>query len=325
MNLITKRLVFLSTVLAMSLNASGCAVTGGSKEPIVQSFEPGKSFAYNIAALAQINTPKGGKPHIEDVELSSDQIKSLDSSVDLFGVGLGVSMLRFPSSIGSSGMNSLMAVDLILGSLSGPPILTMNRHAALAWFPADQASSPKDAMDKMHAIRLDGIKRSLDERGMEYRISKNDLNYRVMPWVPAMHYAEILIDEFGDMCTKEAPCRIEVATRMPRVNKVIAPKELTGQPFPAYLFSAGELDKTSVILMHLNIKRDDADGYYYGTARDYENITWLSKNQPDWAVFYISQPTQQALAQLNNGSAYLVNPFPFMAHKGETKLFVIKK
>lgn len=56
--------------------------------------------------------------------------------------------LFLPSSIGSSGVNSFMALDLLLGSLSGSPTLSMNHHATIAWLPVDQASSAKGAMDK---------------------------------------------------------------------------------------------------------------------------------------------------------------------------------
>lgn len=317
-----KQLGFSSAILAAMVTA-GCASLSGGKEPLVQTFEPSKSFAYNVSMLAHINTPKTAKPHIEDVELPDGSMQSIEkTSPDLLGVGLAGGMLAFPSSIGSSGMNGFMAVDLLLGSLSGPPTLTMNRHATIAWFPVDQASSAKDAMDKMHSIRIESLKRSLNERGMKFKVTENKLNVKLMPWEQPRHYAKLIVEEFEDLCTKDAPCRFNIGTKMPAEKVVMAPKELTGQSFPAYFFKAGEAVETSAMVMYLN-NNQDSDSYY-GLARDFENVVWLTKHQPDWMVHYIAIPKPQTPAQIKKGPK-LINPFPYMVHKGEIKLFAVEK
>lgn len=317
-----KQLGFSSAILAAMVTA-GCASLSGGNEPQVQIFEAGKSFAYNVSMLAHINTPKTAKPHIEDVELPDGSMKSIEkTSSDLLGVGLAGGMLAFPSSMGSSGMNGFMAVDLLLGSLSGPPTLTMNRHATIAWFPVDQASSAKDAMDKMHSISIESLKRSLNERGMKFKVTENKLNVKLMPWEQPRHYAKLIVEEFEDLCTKDAPCRFNIGTKMPAEKTVMAPEELTGQPFPAYFFKAGEAIETSAMEMLLNIS--EGGNSYYGLARDFENVVWLTKYLPDWMVYYISMPKPQTPEQLKKGPK-LINPFPYMVHKGEIKLFAVEK
>lgn len=317
-----KQLGFSSAILAAMVTA-GCASLSGGKEPLVQTFELGKSFAYNVSMLAHINTPKTAKPHIEDVELPDGSMQSIEkTSSDLLGVGLAGGMLAFPSSIGSSGMNGFMAVDLLLGSLSGPPTLTMHRHATIAWFPADQASSAKDAMDKMHEMRVKALKQSIIERGMKITTLENDLNFKNLPWEQPRHYAKFIVEEFEDLCTKDAPCRFNIGTKMPAKKVVMAPKELTGQSFPAYFFKAGEAEETSGMVMYLN--NNQGDDSYYGLSRDFENVVWLTKHQPDWMVHYIAIPKPQTPELLKKGPK-LINPFPYMVHKGEVKLFAVEK
>lgn len=51
-----KQLGFSSAILA-AMVTTGCASLSGGKGPQVQTFEPGKSFAYNVSIQADINTP----------------------------------------------------------------------------------------------------------------------------------------------------------------------------------------------------------------------------------------------------------------------------
>lgn len=102
----------------------------------------------------------------------------------------------------------------------------------------------------------------------------------------------------------------------------MAPKELTGQSFPAYFFQAGEAAETSAMVMYLN--NNEGSNSYYGLARDFENVVWLTKFQPDWMVHYIAMPKPKTPTQLKKGPK-LTNPFPFMVHKGEVKLFAVEK
>ena len=148
-NKISFALIFGASVI------SGCSniQPGGNNANAlnVQNFEEEKSFAYNVSVLSHINTPKTSKSHIKDVVVTEADLKK-GASADLLGVGVAAGMLSFPSSVGSSGMNSFMAIDMLLGSLAGPPTIAMNRMATIAWYPAADANSPKEAMDKFHSL-----------------------------------------------------------------------------------------------------------------------------------------------------------------------------
>lgn len=320
-----KQLSFSLVALAVPLMISGCAGLNGGKQPTAQTFEEGKSFAYNVAALSHINTPKGAQPHIQDVELAQADMQTPKVSVDMIGVGIAGGMMAFPSSIGSSGMNSFMAVDLLLGSLSGPATLLMHQDTTVAWFPVDQASSAKDAMDKFHEMRVEGVMRSITERGMVP--SRDDaLDIQFLPWEPAFHKTVITVRNFGDMCKEggknSRACTFSITTRMPEVKTVIAPKEITGQPYQAYLFKPKDKLKRAMLVMALNLKRENKEYYVY--ARDFNELRWLTKYQPDWSVHYVSAPKYLTSEQIK-ARPELINPFPFMVHKGEIKLFAVEK
>lgn len=332
-----KQLVVSVGFVAASLTLTGCAGLGGSQGPEVQTFMEGKSFAYNVAGLSHINTPnRSGKHkgrHIEDVEienLGEIDLSKMDGSADLAGVGLGLGMLNFPSSIGSSGMNTFMALDLILGSAGGHPTLMKNRPVTTAWFPASEATSPKDAMDKFHAMRVEALEKSIRERGIRYDISKNKLNYKLLPWNKPLHRTIITISEEVDgLCSLERPCTLSVKTALPEPKTVIAPKELSGKPFEAYFFS-GRLAGTGVHWEDYSdfFARSSSSyekSYYTGQWREFENFTWLNRHMPEWAVAYMPALRPRFLARVKEGEIITPNPFPYMVHKGEVKLFAVEK
>lgn len=233
--------------------------------------------------------------------------------------------MAFPSSFGSSGMNGFMAVDLLLGSLSGPPTLLMHQDTTVAWFPVDQASSAKDAMDKFHEMRVEGVMRSITERGM-VPSRDDDLDIQFLPWQPAFHNTVITVRNFGDMCKEggknSRACVFAITTRMPEVKTVTAPKEITGQPYQAYLFKPKDKLKRAMLVMALNLKRENKE--YYVIARDFNELRWLTKYQPDWSVHYVSAPKYLTSEQIK-AHPELINPFPFMVHKGEIKLFAVER
>lgn len=320
-----KQLGFSSAILATMVTA-GCTSLSGGKEPQVQTFEPGKSFAYNVSILSDINPPKTSQLHIKDIEVTKGETQNLEhASTDLLGVGIAGGMMAFPSSFGSSGMNGFMAVDLLLGSVSGPPTLLMHQDTTVAWFPVDQASSAKDAMDKFHEMRVEGVMRSITERGMVP--SRDDaLDIQFLPWEPAFHNTVITVRNFGDMCKEggknSRACVFAITTRMPEVKTVTAPKEITGQPYQAYLFKPKDKLKRAMLVMALNLKRENKE--YYVIARDFNELRWLTKYQPDWSVHYVSAPKYLTSEQIK-AHPELINPFPFMVHKGEIKLFAVER
>lgn len=321
-----KQLVFSVGFVAASLTLPGCAGLGGPQAPEAQTFKEGKSFAYNVSLLSRINADSKDR-HIHDVEienLGEIDLSRLDGSADLAGVGLGLGMLSFPSSIGSSGMNAFMALDLILGSAAGHPVLTQNKPVVAAWLPVDQASSPKDAMDKLHAIRLESIKKSLDEHGVKYALIESRMDWKVLPWNSPSHITRYSVEDHEGLCSVEEPCKFNVRTVMPNVRTVVAPKELTGQTFEAYFFPARDhlydYNATDLIL------RDESNGVsQYAQARSFDNFLWLNKNLPAWIVPYVPALHPRALARVANDETEVINPFPYMVHNGEIKLFAVEK
>ncbi|WP_373332366.1 hypothetical protein P6F15_02060 [Thiopseudomonas alkaliphila] len=278
----------------------------------VQNFEEEKSFAYNVSVLSHINTPKTSKSHIKDVVVTEADLKK-GGSEDLLGVGVAAGMLSFPSSVGSSGMNSFMAIDMLLGSLAGPPTIAMNRMATIAWYPAADANSPKEAMDKFHSLRVEGVKKTLSERGMKVSEFTNKLDVKHTPWEDYRHFASFTVESFEDLCTKEEPCVFKIATRMPAKQTVIAPKEITGKPYEAYFFKSGDVKESSGYGLYK--KGVWLDGRY-GLARDFETNLWITKYQPSWSVHYVPVPRPEQI-----GSP-MINQFPYMIHNGRVELFV---
>lgn len=334
-----KQLVVSVGFVAASLTLTGCAGLGGSQGPEVQTFMEGKSFAYNVAGLSHINTPnRSGKHkgrHIEDVEIENlDEIdlSKMDGSADLAGVGLGLGMLSFPSSIGSSGMNAFMALDLILGSAGGHPTLMKNRPVTTAWFPASEATSPKDAMDKLHAIRVEAVKKSVQEHGVQYDVSRNDLDFKILPWVKPVHVTVITIPEKIDglgLCSPERPCEVAIRTALPEPKTVIAPKELVSKPFEAYFFSA-RLGKDGVhsekySAFSADLYSSDENVLYTQHWREFENFIWLNKHLPEWFVAYMPALHPRILGRIKAGEITRPNPFPYMVHSGKVKLFAVEK
>ena len=315
----------LSSAILTAMITTGCASLSGGKEPQVQTFELDKSFAYNVSVLSDINPPKTSQLHIKDIEMAKSETQNLEqASTDLLGVGIAGGMMAFPSSFGSSGMNGFMAVDLLRGSVSGPPTLLMHQDTTVAWFPVDQASSAKDAMAKFHQMRVEGVMRSITERGMVP--SRGDsLDIKFLPWEPAFHITVITVRGFDDMCKEGGKngraCTFTVKTRMPEAKTVIAPKEITGEQYQAYLFKPKDKLKRAMLVMALNIKHDNKE--YYVHARDFNELRWLTKYQPDWSVHYVSAPRYLTPEQIK-AHPELINPFPFMVHKGQIKLFAVE-
>src|SRR5699024_3658572 len=233
------------------------------------------------------------------------------------------------SSIGSSGMNAFMALDLILGSAGGHAVLIQNYPVTTAWFPANKASSPKDAMDKFHAIRTEALKKSLRERGVKYEVTRNDLDYKYTPWNKPFHVTILTItEEFDGLCSTKRPCVLGLRTALPEPKTVIAPKELIGQPYEAYLFSARtaksdiKTDRFSVFTSGLYSADENVP---HSQSRDFENFTWLNKHLPEWTIAYMHALHPSVLAEIEKGEDTRVNPFPYMVHNGEVKLFAVEK
>ena len=104
-----------------------------------------------------------------------------------------------------------------------------------------------------------------------------------------------------------------IATRMPAKQTVIAPKEITGKPYAAYFFKSGDVKETSGYALY---KKDVWLDGSYGVARDFETILWMTKDQPNWTVHYVSAPRPEHI-----GSP-MINQFPYMVHNGRVELFV---
>lgn len=314
-----KHLLLPSGALSAALFLSGCAGFGGGA-PDKQVFEPGKSFAYNVSVLSYINRAK----HVEDVELAPGDVAGVDVNSGVFDAALGAGMLRFPSSIGSSGMNSMLAAGLVLNFFAGEESFAVHRDASVAWFPVSEASSREDAALKLHMIKVNGVKKSLDDRKIKYEIVNNIgiKNFRD----DKRHYSYFKFnDMLGGACVEARAgdsCQITIGTRVPAKGTVLAPKELTGKSFEAYLF-VGVKGESGY--MQMSTVRDVDGKKLAFRLRGFDALRFLSENNKDWMVNYLSIPMQRALKSAKEEGVEFVNPFPYMVHKGEVKLFVVEK
>lgn len=104
----------------------------------------------------------------------------------------------------------------------------------------------------------------------------------------------------------------------------MAPQELTGRPFEAYVFD-GHKDKWENSWLWMAYKQTakfEEAGKSVWHSRDHSELTWLSQVNPDWAVEYKPMFKPETLRHVLAGNVPGENPYPFLVHKGEIKQFV---
>lgn len=297
---------------------TGCASTNLTLN------EPDASWARKVTSHTAVNL---NGAIFKDAEKSYDELLDSASEPSRIAEGANVALagtfIAAPKGPGSIPvLDGLLVLDMLLGGASTPDHAVFH-YSTLAWFPASQASSAQDAQLKFHEMRLSKLVDLLDKREVEYEIVVDKRDSRVL-WKSPKHRTVISISKLDNRCNKETSCRIYLYTAPPLKKTGIAPKELTGQPFEAYVFDGheDELENTWLWMAYKQPAKNEKAGKSVWHSRDHAELVWLSQVNPDWAVEYKPMFKPERLRHVLSGNLPGENPYPFLVHKGEIKQFV---
>lgn len=301
----------VSVVLASSLSA-GCAI-GPDSGPAVDA-----SWANRVTYGTAVNHPSG--TGLKD----ADRVEELLGKAA--GAGLDNMLLAGAFAMSPKGNFSIPSLDglVLLDILAGPkiPDHAYNRTNTLAWFPADQATGPEDARDKLHALRVKILVDHLEKLNVEYeRNDIRDPKSRRKKNDERLITNIILEDGAPGVCEK---CAVVFSTYMPTREPHMAPRELTGERFMGYLFG-GSHDKayrTFTEIRQPHYTNEEKTKAIYYPSREFENLNMLTREYPNWALEFVPLLTGQQLSLIKAGKMPSTNPFPFVSHKGTIKHFI---
>lgn len=278
-------LIALTTLLM-----TGCA----SKEPFVQKYEADKSVALNIANHTAINL----RMTIRDTKVPVGTKQHLANTTE-FGLLNTAIMFKFPA----AGISGLAGGGLgLLEMLTAPKEHTQNVHV-VGWLPVEEASSHEEAQDLLFQESIKAIKQTIIDHDL---IFVRDEYYEDKKRGVVV-YAAIVDGYEGCVSSiKKDECAFISLIMKPIERKVIAPKELFGEPVVAYFFRpTGERDNNSKIYMQRGKE----------LIKSPEIMQSLSKHLPDWTALYVPQMTRKETI----GTKY-----PYILRKGKFELFIVE-
>lgn len=309
-----------SKLSLVSLGLTVLFLTGCASTNLTLS-ESDASWARKVTSHTAVNL---NGAIFKDAEKSYDEL--LDSGTapnEVANVALAGSFIAAPKGPGSIPvLDGLLVLDMLLGGKSTPDHAVYH-HSTLAWFPVSQADSAKDAQLKFHEMRLSKLVALLDKHEVEYEIVADKRDHTVL-WGSPKHATMITISKLDERCNADTSCRIHLYTAPPLKKVGMAPQELTGRPFEAYVFD-GHKDKWENSWLWMAYKQTakfEEAGKSVWISRDHSELTWLSQVNPDWAVEYKPMYKPETLRQVLGGNLPGENPYPFLVHKGEIKQFV---
>lgn len=300
--------LFVGVVFA-ALFSAGCSTTPMTTPP------EDSSWAYKVSAGTQVNYTGYMIQDAVSTDVASGTAENTGYNQNP-AVFSGAHALH---QSGVPGMSALMVLDLL--STPSTADQAYFQHNTLAWFPVDQASSPAEARDKFHAMRLDAIKGKLDELGADYYVKGFSLRKHLVAGDMSRTDNVIIQSGGGDLCDS---CVIVISTISPEKKPVMAPKELTGDSFLAYRF-AGSKERHSRTYTEVRVRKpmkDREDRVWIWQSRDFDKLNWLTNLYPAWAVEFVPLLKPERYKLVENGELPNENIFPFMSHKGEIKLFI---
>lgn len=304
----------------LGLIMSGALATGCASTAIEQLSDA--SWANRVTTGTQVN-PSGRV--LQDAESAEETIgKGKAQGLGLDNLALGGAFAMAPKGAGSiPALDALLFLDIL--SDSGTPDQAFYQHNTLAWFPANQATSPADARDKYHEMRLNALKAKLDSVGAKYEQKGFSLMRNIVAGSMVRTDNLILNDGAKGLCDS---CVIVVVTAVPESKPVMAPKELTGESFLAYRFAgskeagSGRARRTYTEVRWKRVVDKDEKYWAIWKARDYDQLAWVTETYPAWAVEFVPKYKPEMIARINAGQWPDENPFPFVVHKGQVKHFI---
>lgn len=312
--------VLRSKLSVASLGFATLLLTGCAASNLTEN-ETDASWARKITSHTAVNL---NGAIFKDAEKSYDEL--LDSGTapsEVANVALAGSFIAAPKGPGSIPvLDGLLVLDMLLGGKSTPDH-AVYQHSTLAWFPASQAVSAKDAQLKFHEMRLTKLITLLDKHGVEYKVSTDQRDRKVL-WSSPKHTTMITVSKLDDRCNEKTSCRIHLYTAPPRKKIGLAPKELVGQSFEAYVFDGHEdkWENSWLWMAYTQPAKNEKAGKSIWHSRDHAELAWLSQVNPDWAVEYKPMFKPETLRHVLAGNVPGENPYPFLVHKGEIKQFV---
>ena len=148
-------------VSIMSVIMTGCASTS---QPV--SYDESHSRAYNIAQA-------GGLYDVSDKYVPRENYESLQ-----FAGSAATNSLLFTSSFGANlDLTSGLGLGLVTSFLEQPD--TASRNSVIAWMPKSEASSTKNAQEKLLSEMKTAIESTLEEMGLEYEATNGNSERKV--------------------------------------------------------------------------------------------------------------------------------------------------
>lgn len=273
----------LTTLLLMNVALGGCATMKPAE------YDPGHSRAYNIARA-------GGLHQVKDRTIPRADYEALNAAVDATANTLS---LTSSHGLGLS-LGKGLAAGVLLTALK--PEGNAERNSLIAWMPANEASSAKEAQQAMIAYAKSAVERTLSDFDTAYKLvyEKNGVlihnlynsDWGCPEWVSGQTTG-------SDMCN--------IRTQIIKPRKTPAPtfiNETTDAM--TYAFKSGKPSKyNSIRIRNGNASR-------IPQAALYER---LSQHLPAWTFLY------QAPGKVATESGETIN-FPHLLEKGNIELFV---
>jgi len=280
----------LATLLVPVLLA-GCA-----SAPSSYTYQSNKSKALNLANIGGIRVG------IADTDRPKDTSGTLATSIP-YGVAYTASGFASPAMGFTSWGGGAMSLLSILSS----PKAQNARNSVMALMPSDMATSDKDAQKKLFDLYYHNAGKAIKKSGAEPIVYSDE---EMKKYTKNLTFRRALIQKPEWGCPnqkanleRESKCWLVIDIKEPGILNY--PNFVTSSP-SYYYFSASSGSDYSQIRFE---KPESAK------IPEYEILSDLSKNLPDWTFMYI------APKQVTNKSGELLK-FPFILISGNTELFI---
>lgn len=269
----------------MSLFVLAGLLTGCVSNP---SYQQNHSRAYNIARAGGLVTG------IKDQEVPKE---SYNVFTDSGATDVAYVLAGYSAPVGVFSNWQTGALNLLSSLLE--PDKHGARNSMLAWMPANMASSPKDAQEKMFSHVKISVEKALSSLGAEYALMYSKDGVFVYHFYNPEWDCQTWV--LGKSKSSEM-CSVHIAIFGPR--KIVGPDYIySGE---AYAFEAGHGYKYNKIEVRSGLSKKMPQQIIY--AR-------ISENLPEWSFLYLA-PNKVAL---ETGEKV---KFPYMLNKGKPEFFV---
>lgn len=281
-------------VYGMVLGFWGMALLAGcSSAPADKEFHslPNTSFALNVAKAAGLDAK------LQDLEVPADTVHNITDS-SAYGLAMTLSGYNAPV----SGLSNVGGAGLGLAAWVFAPTAASSKSHVIAWMPANLASTPDEAGNKLSKILQEAEQKAATEMGYETKIwdAPETGPYRGNRYVKLFKEGDAYCAPKGQQI-----CAL-IASFHGTPEKVIAP-DFVSQKGESWF-----LDPTATRYPEIGWNKD------YVGIKELEMLQAVSKHLPDWIYLYFA-PKKVRLEQ----DKFLAPPI--IMNQGKIHYFIKEK